>query len=214
MPTSPTPSPLAYERPGAEAIPGVCRDGKYLVVNRGGNLSGFCLRCGRPSAGTPLVKHLWAERPNPFHTTGNSGGSGGGVIGAIILVIQLIVLLCEIVWAVTTLISEARASRKRTVAFGLCSAHRRQRVVTITAAWVAAGLGCLFLVFAIATTGHKTGPWLYSSILAFIFGPLLWALAVFLAMSVPGPKLFKEQAKHLWLKGASEEFLSAQPTMP
>src|SRR5258708_23080816 len=98
--SSPAAPPLAYERGGAEAIAGVCRDGDLLVAHRGADLSRFCIRCGRPAAGAPIVRRL-IDRRNV--DSSSSFSRDDSCIGALIAL--LFVLL-----SLSTYVRAARAS--------------------------------------------------------------------------------------------------------
>src|SRR5260221_9181369 len=140
-PSSSAASPLGYERGGAEPIAGVFRDGDKLVAHRGADLSRFCICCGRPAAGKPIVRHL-NERSSSSDYDSRSRDDGG--IAALLSLVMLIASL----W---TYVGEWRASRTRTVTFGLCELHQRQRR---SASWI---IGVTFVAGLILLAGGTWG---------------------------------------------------------
>ncbi len=199
--------PLAYERPVAEAIPGAFRDGKYLVVRRGANLSRFCLCCGRPANGKPIVKRLWLS--SGVHTA--SGGSGASGIFAIL---QIIILL----FGLFVLASEWLDSRKRKVTFGLCQPHYTRRLALMAGAWAAfiGSIAALIVGVHLMPTASAAmqGTRFWMAVALIVAAPLLGCATFFLGYYVPSLGAYKEVAGELWLKGAYPPFLDAQTKLP
>ena len=194
-------------------LPGVFRDGKLLVVVRGADISRYCLCCGRPATGNRITKHLFT--PMDTSTSGSSHGTtGSDPLSAILLVIQLILLL----FFLLMLVAEWFSSRKRTVTFGLCELHHRQRKNLKTLVWccIFAGIGLMVLGIKLANHLPHPATWLATTAClgTFTGGALLWVAAIILGTRAPSLSLRKEQAAMLWVKGAGESFLNAQTPLP
>jgi hypothetical protein len=193
-----SPTALEYERPCGEAIAGVFRDGRQLVVQGGADISRFCVCCGRPSAGKPLRMHFPVADDL---SSGPLGGGGGGLLLWIVAVVAIVLMRGK--------------PAERTVTFGLCEAHQRRRRAMIWASLAAlfAGIG----VFACGLWASRFAGGLAHDLAStvMIAGPIIGAL-VALGIASRRPRLWLggEGGGRFWINGAGVAFLVAQQPLP
>ena len=195
-----TPLAIDYERGGAEPIDGAFRDGNALVLPRGADISKLCIRCARPAAGKPILLRLTLPEDNP--TPPLSGSTGIG-------------FLLYFVWIIFVGRAEAnRRSEGRTVTVGLCAQHRRRQRRFRWGVWASllvgagmCGAGIADLCGKLDALGDYGGSMTFMGVVVTLFG-----VGFFLTKARPA-KLSKEIGGWLWLEGAGDAIVSAQPPL-
>jgi hypothetical protein len=102
-------------------IAGVVRSGDELIAARGADLSPYCIHCGVPSAGKPLM--LGYIPPN---------GSTGDLAGcmdepAVALIAVLFLAAYAVLGVIVPRLRSRQQARIVAMAVGLCDRHRRRR---------------------------------------------------------------------------------------
>jgi hypothetical protein len=147
---------------------GVWRDGAVLVLSREALLPGRCVRCNEPAEEPTKSRRVYWHSPW----------------------IYLLIIINLLIYLVVALI----VRKKAVVAPGLCSAHKRRRLVGIAMAWT-------LLLAGIA--------------LLFIGGTLVIVAALVVSVSVARvlrPK--RIDAQYVRLKGCGVAFLDSMPPFP
>jgi hypothetical protein len=172
----------------------VAREGKQLVVHRDADISQWCLCCAEPSDGRPITCHLRMDKSGLLHKTPLRD-------------LPLWFYVLEYALYFIYFVIDLPASRKRKLTYGLCSIHRRKRLLMLWGCPV-----CLLAGFALARTAFL-GSWsTFVGLGAMILGVGLLVAAWLLYGLAPGPVLTGQGDGFLWIKGAGEKFLSAHPS--
>lgn len=177
------PPASALSRPTFEdALTGVVRDGKLLVVKRGHESqvpAGSCIKCGAPSAMTVKKGYYWH---NPF-------------LYALILVHIFIYLIVAVI---------VRKTMK--IECGLCEQHSRRRKRLILGAWGSFAAAIVSVIGAVSDSfSHSEILWI--GLAVFLIGSLVFAVLVTRAVVLPK----KITAEFGCFTGAGEEYLAQLP---
>ena len=180
-PYAPPASPLS--RPTfADALTGVVRDGKFLVVKRGHESqvpAGSCIKCGAPSAMTVKKGYYWH---NPF-------------LYALILVHIFIYLIVAVI---------VRKTMK--IECGLCEQHSRRRKRLILGAWGSFAAAIISVIGAVSDSfSHPEILWI--GLAVFLISSLVFAVLVTRAVLLP-KKITSEFGCFI---GAGEGYLAQLP---
>lgn len=180
-PYAPPAAPLSRPSFG-DALTGVVRDGKFLVVKRGHESqvpAGSCIKCGAPSAKAVKKGYYWH---NPF-------------LYALILVHIFIYLIVAVI---------VRKTMK--IECGLCEQHSRRRKRLILGAW-----GC-FAAAIVSAVGGVSDAFSQPAVLWIGFAVLLIASLVFAVLVTRAVVLPKKITSEFGcFMGAGEEFLAQLP---
>jgi hypothetical protein len=177
--------------------PRIERDGNRLIAPRGADFSAFCFQCAKASAGQPLTKYLRVDKSSLFHKP-----TGPGAASSALFVLDILEYLLWLVWWVV----DWPKSRRRHIAFGLCAAHRRRRLLLRMAAIAGLPLGAAVLIGGIFA--DLADP---LDFIAVASGVALVGGGMVAAACLPDPALAGENAEFLWLKGAGKAFLDRIP---
>jgi hypothetical protein len=209
-PAGATPIPAQGDRAAVcRPIAGVVCNGDKLIAARGADLSPYCIHCGLPSAGKPLVLRYVP----PDGSTGDLAGCMDEPIGGLIAVLFLSVY--AVLSVTVPRLSARRQNVTVTVAIGLCEQHRCHRrrirraaafVLLLSLALFAGGLWAW-----IAATHSPQGLTNDFPRMAIIASPILAILAPLILFSrLRTPRLTTAPDGRLLITGAGDPFLNAQ----
>jgi hypothetical protein len=170
--------PLAAAPP-TQPVQQIWRKGRRLVTVNNTRLDGRCVKCNAPIGDQRMKRTFQWHHPALYLTI---------LAGLLIYVIIALVM-----------------RKKATVFIGVCSRHRRRRMIHITVSWLIVlasfGLGALAIVMERAEIALL-------GLLVFFFG-LVYAV---LLVPILTPARIDDYS--VWLKGCCEEYLAQYPEWP
>ncbi len=180
------------------------RQGGQLLVPRDASLPSFCIKCGQPAKGEPVVQTFWAEGDWDSH-----GSYGGGWAD---LIVNLAVLTSPVVLAILAVpvlvgAGVERASDEPFFVFvPLCREHRQRYEGYRTAAWTLT-LGAVPAAILVGLGVGEEGPGaaLVTIVALAAAAAIAWHLARLLRAKGVGSSFGM-------FTGACQEFLSRVPS--
>lgn len=158
---------------------GCWRQGNKLVTGRDAYLPSYCIKCGQPVEGFPIRRKISWHPP----------------------LLTLLILINLILYAILALCF----TKRMTISFYLCSAHRSRRRKFIAIAWFAA-LASIGLVIYDLLTQRSPG------VLVLVGGILLLASVLFGFFTTRTLTAVKIDRHLAYLRGACPQFLSLLPS--
>ena len=198
---NPYTTPTAELEPHAQ-VGAVVRDGKFVRMDRNGQLPPRCVNCNAPALPVRIGRTL-------YWTTWQWKLFAWGV-PSVLLALSFVGISSAMImfWPVVLIIAIANvAIRKRVnMDFGICARHRKLRRILFGCA-VALLLVVIFALVGTMVTGDTVfGPWIV------LLVPLMLLLGLANSFSpVNSVRLAKVTTAHLWLKSANKEFLNSLP---
>lgn len=181
------------------------RQGGQLLVPSGASLPAFCIKCGQPAKGEPVVQTFWPERDWDSH---GSHGSGWAdlIVDLIVLASPVVVLATLAIPAIVSAGMEKATDDPFFLSVPLCREHRQRYEGYRTAAWTLT-LGAIPAAILVGLQTGEEGPGtaLVTMLIVAAAAAIAWRLAGLLrAKGV--------DSSFGIFTGACEEFLSRVPS--